>query len=136
MKNRIHTVLVVDDSDDARAELCDLLVAEGFQVLEANDGLKALHLLRSLPPDVGCLILLDLRMPVMSGQELLEELRQIERCTRFPVIVVSGIDGLEDARRLPCVVDVVGKPFDAEALLQRVREETRPIGSNGAARPG
>ena len=65
-------VLIVEDDPDVREMLAALLVTEGFHAVAAEDGLEALHLLRTVrhrAPQVPCLILLDLMMPRLSGNE-------------------------------------------------------------------
>jgi CheY-like chemotaxis protein len=78
-------LLVVDDQPDIREVTSAMLAEEGFEVLTAEDGQEALELLPQFRPD---LVITDLRMPRLSGFELLEIMR--ERFPRLPVIAVSG----------------------------------------------
>jgi CheY-like chemotaxis protein len=111
-------VLVVDDDRDVRESLSNLLAAEGYSVLEADNGQNALELLEggSHFPRV---ILLDLAMPVMDGRRFLELRAADTMLHRIPVVVVSGnspsgepLDGIEAFLR---------KPVDAARLLRIVR---------------
>jgi CheY-like chemotaxis protein len=82
-------ILIVEDDDDIRGLIADALRREGYDVLEAEHGARALEILaeqRTQP----CLILLDLMMPVMSGPELLKVLRDTDRLASLPVVVVSA----------------------------------------------
>src|SRR5689334_17939641 len=77
------SVMVVDDDDSAREHFADLLTVEGFAVSTSINGARALERLRVLPG--RCLILLDLNMPVMPGQEFLLRLAEIPKSTlKFP----------------------------------------------------
>lgn len=118
-------VLVVDDDEDIRGTLGAVLQAEGFDVLEARNGLHALQqLLRNPLPDV---ILLDMTMPVMTGFEFLEMQQEDPRIRAIPVIAVTvhvRVAEIRGVRRL------VRKPFDLNQLLEVLREvvaESRPL---------
>ncbi|HEX6764304.1 MAG TPA: response regulator [Polyangiaceae bacterium] len=81
-------ILIVDDNDDGRSLMKQLLEENGFEVSEAGNGGAALDLLESeVEPE---LIVLDLEMPVMSGGELLAAMKKDERLSRLPVVIVSG----------------------------------------------
>lgn len=78
-------LLVVDDESSIREVTSAMLAEQGYEVLTAEDGQQALELLPQFRPD---LVITDLRMPRLSGFELLEIMR--ERFPRLPVIAVSG----------------------------------------------
>lgn len=83
-------VLVVEDDDDARASIAEILEGEGYEVAVAANGREALDELVHLPPP--CLILLDLRMPVMDGAEFLRHLRaDWPRLNAVPVLVLTAV---------------------------------------------
>jgi CheY-like chemotaxis protein len=68
----LGNVLIVEDDRDTREMLATLLAMEGFHTVAAEDGLEALHLLRTVrhrAPEVPCLVLLDLKMPRLGGSE-------------------------------------------------------------------
>ena len=114
-------VLIVED-DSGIADFLQLeLDHEGFEVLHAEDGRKALELFESGAPDI---ILLDIMLPKLNG---LEVLRRIRKTSRVPVIMltargdtldkVSGLDSGAD--------DYLAKPFEIEELLARMRAVMR-----------
>lgn len=108
-------VLVVDDDADIRETIALLLNAEGFQTLEAAGGHEALDLLRRAR-DVA-VILLDLRMPDMSGTDLVKQLKGDAALARIPVIVMSGDNA---ARAIAASIGADGclvKPIELAMLL-------------------
>jgi CheY-like chemotaxis protein len=109
-------VLIVDDDEETRGAVRDLLVDEGLNVTEAHNGRMALDILTSREkPDA---IVLDLDMPVMSGLELLDIMRRYARLSRVPVIVFSGTDWPVGGEP---VVKVLGKSASTEALVRAAR---------------
>jgi CheY-like chemotaxis protein len=117
-------VLIVEDDADTREMVATLLSMEGFHVVGAEDGLEALHLLRTVrhrAPDVPCLVLLDLSMPRLSGLEFRRAQLGDPAVAAVPVAIMSGaIDAEERAQMLGAVATLV-KPIDCEVLLQVVR---------------
>lgn len=114
----MRKILVVDDDMDIGNLLEELLTAAGYQVSRAYSGTEALLLLDTCYPD---LILLDLMLPGLSGEELLPKIEGI------PVIVVSakaGIDHKVDML-LGGAADYMTKPFDTKELLARVAVQLR-----------
>jgi CheY-like chemotaxis protein len=85
-------VLLVEDNDDVRETIAELVSAEGYEVITAVNGALALETLRasSRVPD---LILLDLMMPVMSGWQFREQQRHDRLLGAVPVVVLSGAQG-------------------------------------------
>jgi len=111
-----HKVLIVDDERDAREALRDILEGHGYSVAEAEHGRAALDLLRCTvsPPTM---ILLDLFMPVMSGGELMLELKKDAALARVPVILVSTARDLaREVTRLGAA-GYVAKPIRIPHLL-------------------
>jgi DNA-binding response OmpR family regulator len=109
-------VLVVEDETDIRETLRDVLEMEGYRVCCAANGQEALDALAEMRPK---LILLDLMMPVMSGYELLQRLRESADLSSIPVTVVSAI-----ADRV-AISDtmILRKPVDLDVLLHIVDEQ-------------
>lgn len=114
----MQTILIIDD-DAAIGDLeQEVLARAGYAVLRAYSGTEALLLLRSSRPD---LILLDLMLPGLSGEEVLPQIRGI------PVIVVSARASVQDkvALLLGGAADYLTKPFDTKELLARVAVRLR-----------
>ena len=108
-------VLLVEDDEAACAMYADALRMEGFVVRTAADGLAALRTLESFDPHV---VILDLRLPIASGFEVLHELRASRASMAVPVIAVSGHErGLEQARKNPEFYAALQKPFDPNDLI-------------------
>jgi CheY-like chemotaxis protein len=109
-------VLLVDDDEELRGTIGAVLQAEGFEVIEARNGLHALQQL--LRPPLPGAILLDMTMPVMTGFEFLEYKGEDPRIRDLPVIAVTAYDKV---KAIPGVVRVVRKPFDLSQLLEVLR---------------
>lgn len=114
-------ILVVEDDADARMVLADTLRAEGYEVVEAAGGRQALELLEKLDP---CLVLLDLVMPDMSGEQVLEVLRERGRLGHLRVVVLTG---LERGIDVPGAYLVLPKPIALHQLVSQV-EHLCPAG--------
>jgi FixJ family two-component response regulator len=128
-------VHVVDDNPEMRDSLCKLLESVAIEaVAYANaDGFLATYVDHRDRPAV---MLLDVRMPGMSGMTLLEHLRS--RYPHLPVIMITGHGDIEMAVRAMKLgaVDFVTKPFAAQALLDRIQEALRrPAVESGPAEP-
>ena len=117
-------VLIVEDDQDTREMLAALLATAGFNTVSAEDGLEALHLLRTVrhrAPDVPCLVLLDLMMPRLSGNEFRRAQLIDPVVAGVPVAVMSGAtDALERGQILGAVATLT-KPLDVDALLSIVQ---------------
>jgi DNA-binding response OmpR family regulator len=110
-------VLIVEDDEATRALYATALRMEGFHVRAAADGVTALRVLESFDPDV---VILDLKLPLASGFDVLKDLRASHM--RLPVIAVSGHEsGLEEARRSPEFFAALRKPFDPNELVTVTR---------------
>jgi DNA-binding response OmpR family regulator len=110
-------VLLVEDDEAALAMYATALRMEGFHVRTARDGVTALRILESFDPDV---VILDLKLPMASGFEVLHDLRATS--LRMPVIAVSGHEsGIEQARRDPDFFAALRKPFDPGDLIAITR---------------
>jgi CheY-like chemotaxis protein len=124
-------ILVVDDDDDARATVGDLLRLNGYQVEAAGDGQDALAVCRRLPAPPH-LMVIDLRMPVMDGWELLAAKAGLPELCAVPVVIVSGEPDAQARLPQPSVVGYLRKPLRAPALLQAVRDGLDPAASLAA----
>ena len=114
-----HAILIVDDDEDIRELLAELLREEGYRVVTAENGRAALARLRSAEA-APCLILLDLMMPVMNGFEFLEAFRSDPALASIPVAVVTAHGGLRDEERAALAVPILAKPVPLPVLLEVV----------------
>jgi two-component system, OmpR family, phosphate regulon response regulator PhoB len=112
---RSATVLVVEDDLALRRMYRTALTLAGFDVIEADDGLAALHQLAYRPPDV---VGLDLMLPTMSGLVVQQEIAAHAHTRRIPIVIVTGSDLSLDHLDVPCVLR---KPVSPESLVDAVR---------------
>lgn len=114
----MKTILIVDDDIHIGNMLEEALTAEGYGILRAYSGTEVLLLLKNKHPD---LILLDLMLPGLSGEEVLSEIKGI------PIIVVSAKIDVEDkiSLLLSGACDYVTKPFELRELLARISVQLR-----------
>lgn len=114
----MKTILIVDDDIHIGNMLEEALTAEGYGILRAYSGTEVLLLLKTKQPD---LILLDLMLPGLSGEEVLPKIKGI------PIIVVSAKIDVEDkvSLLLSGACDYVTKPFALRELLARIAVQLR-----------
>ena len=118
------TVLVVEDDFDLRDALVPILEYEGHRVVSAANGKEALERLHAMAPP--SLILLDLMMPVMSGEEFRAEQLRDPALASIPVVIVSAHASAEDRARRLGAAGCVRKPFEVDDLLEQVRRSSKP----------
>ena len=121
-------VLVIDDDEDIRALVAELLARAGMTVEEAADGRAGLRALHRSPPDLA---VLDVSMPDLDGWQTLERIRDL---SEVPVLMLTARGAeLERVRGLQAGADdYVVKPFGRQELLARVQALLRRAGSRGA----
>jgi CheY-like chemotaxis protein len=111
-------IMVVEDEPESRAFLIEILQLEGFRVVAFSNGAEALnHLTISEAP---CLVIFDIRMPVMDGPQFRSAMLQIPRLAKIPAVVVTAFEPSAVANLL--VLRVFRKPLDVDALLITIRE--------------
>lgn len=115
-------ILVVDDDESHRTLMCDLLEEMGYQATQASNGREALRLLAGALPAA---VLLDLRMPVMSGWGLLEVLKEMPAARKVPVIIVSAY-GFEWEADLVGAAGFISKPVDLDKVWDTVHRVVGP----------
>jgi CheY-like chemotaxis protein len=123
-------VLVIDDDEDMRFILTQLLEYHGWNTVTAGDGREGLEALRKHRPS---LILLDLAMPRMNGVQFRAAQRALpdRRLASTPCVVVSAVHDAPEYKASLNAVDVLVKPFDADRLLKAVESHARPTSVPG-----
>jgi two-component system, OmpR family, phosphate regulon response regulator PhoB len=121
------TILLVEDDSDIRHLVSYKLTKGGFDVIEAADGPAALQAADQHPPD---LVLLDVRMPRMSGLEVCRELRGRPGTAAVPIIMLTARSRPEDVEQAYAAgaTDYVVKPFSPRELQQRVESTLAKVG--------
>ena len=114
-------ILVIEDQEDLRGILRDLLTGSGYEMLEAPDGQAGVDKARAEKPD---LILMDIQMPVMDGYEATRRIKADPVLKSIPVIAVTSyaLSGDEDKARSAGCDGYVAKPFSPRQMLAKVRE--------------
>jgi CheY-like chemotaxis protein len=116
------TVLIVDDDQDLRDMVALCLSTEGFETATAADGEQALARLRRDPtPSV---VLLDLRMPVMNGFEVLAAVRRDPALAATPIVVITGDHASASRAVAAGAAGCLVKPIDLDDLLEVARRFT------------
>jgi DNA-binding response OmpR family regulator len=114
------TILIVEDEEAVRELEKFILEQQGYNVMEAREGLEGLAKAEFRKPD---LILLDLMMPDVSGGRMLDEMKRHPTTTGIPIIVVTGKPDAHEMFDDTIGPDnVIMKPFEADALLGRIRD--------------
>jgi len=113
----MSTILVVEDEPNVRKLVAVNLIKRGHQVLEAENGQQALDHLHQQKP---ALVILDIKLPDLSGWDILDQLTRVPGLPAdFPVLVItaSPIDQKVVLKQYPCVVDILMKPFNTDRLI-------------------
>lgn len=115
-----RTILVVDDEEVVRRTTQAVLERKGFRVLLAEDGQRAVDILRDRAAEIS-LVLLDLTMPVMGGEEAARYMRAIRH--DLPILVSSGFNETEVLRRFAGlrVAGYLRKPYTSATLIDRIQ---------------
>jgi two-component system cell cycle response regulator DivK len=114
-------ILVIEDQEDNRQILRDLLGNAGYELVEAADGEQALAAYAEQRPD---LILMDIQLPEIDGYEATRRIRAIPELAKVPIIAVTSyaLSGDEVKTREAGCDGYVAKPFSPRQLLAKVRE--------------
>jgi DNA-binding response OmpR family regulator len=114
-----NSILVVDDDEDIRALVTTILTRAGFRAEAVNGGLPALAAARR---NVPRMVVLDVRMPDMSGLEVCRALKASSITANSPVLLISAESSSADiaAARAAGCDDYLAKPFAARELVRRV----------------
>lgn len=108
-------ILVVEDEAIILKVLKSRLTNCGYTILIAEDGEAAYKLIKEQKPD---LVLLDLRLPIMDGEEVCRLVRRDEKLRHIPIILLTAGDKIENLE----VTDFITKPFDFKELLDKIKK--------------
>jgi len=114
-------ILVIEDQEDNRRILCDLLTTRGYEIIEATTGLDGVSIAEKERPN---LILMDIQLPGIDGYEATRRIKANPILHQIPIIAVTSyaLSG-DDAQALEAGCDAyVAKPFSPRALLAKIRE--------------
>jgi two-component system cell cycle response regulator DivK len=113
-------ILVVEDTEDNRQILRDLLSMAGYELIEAHDGAEGVAKAAEHKPD---LILMDIQMPVMDGFEATRRIKADPALKSIPVIAVTSyaLSGDEEKTRAAGCDGYIAKPFSPRQMLAKVR---------------
>lgn len=127
-------ILVIEDDEDINCLLCRILKKEGYEVTSAYSGTEAKLRLEQEVPD---LILLDLMLPGMKGEEITEYIRN-ERKSNVPIIILSAKTAMENKVELITMGadDYITKPFEPQEVLLRVMAALRRAGMTESGKQG
>jgi two-component system cell cycle response regulator DivK len=115
------TILVVEDQEDNRRILRDLLTSVGYRLIEAHTGLQGVEKAAELKPD---LILMDIQLPGLDGYEATRRIKAQPELSGIPIIAVTSyaLSG-DDAKAFEAGCDgYITKPYSPRQLLAKVRE--------------
>jgi CheY-like chemotaxis protein len=126
------SVLVVDDELELLGPLLGYLDGEGFDVVQASDGIDAISCLHARRPDV---VLVDLFMPRMNGLELIKQIRSDPYLAQLGVIAMSGMAPMLVRAQTAGANDILCKPIDPDLLVRTlIRHGT--VAARGESGPG
>jgi two-component system cell cycle response regulator DivK len=116
-------ILVVEDQEDNRRIVRDLLSSAGFELIEAVTGEEGVQRAEETVPD---LILMDIQMPVLDGYEATRRIKASAKCRHIPIIVITSYALSGDAAKaIAAGADAyVAKPFSPRELLAKIRQFT------------
>ncbi len=114
--NGTETLLIVEDDDDLRRMYRAALSLAGFEVIEAQDGLSALHILEQRTVN---LVVLDLMLPTLDGLTVQQEIAAQASTRDVPIMIVTGSTLPLDDVKVPCILR---KPVSPDELVLAVRQ--------------
>jgi DNA-binding response OmpR family regulator len=123
-----ETLMIVDDDPQLMRVLSMFFDLEGYHVIQARGGQEALDSLREYSPDI---VLLDLMMPDVSGDEVVRQMRANRKLRHVPVIIFTAAETREDELRAAGANYFIAKPFSLDGLRDTVQEAIRTTSPAG-----
>jgi CheY-like chemotaxis protein len=118
-------ILVIEDNDEIRSVIGEILDFEGYAVRTASNGKEGMALFES--EELPDLVILDLNMPVMTGEEVIKAMGEDERLSSIPIVVISAHLKSARGRSGRGVAALICKPFNMEDLLPVLERHVRPF---------
>jgi two-component system, chemotaxis family, chemotaxis protein CheY len=112
-------ILIVDDAEFLRVRISKMLIGNGHQVIEANNGLVAVNTYRTEHPDA---VLMDITMPEMDGLQALKEIRAFDPKAKVVMLTALGQESVVLEAIKSGARDFVVKPFEPDRVLNAVRK--------------
>lgn len=115
------TILVVEDEPNVRKLVTVNLLQRGYRVLEAENGQQAFEHLSNKKPD---LLILDIKLPDMTGWDILDQIDNIPNVPKdLPILVMTAtpLDQNSILKRYPCIVEILVKPFNTDKLVSIIQ---------------
>lgn len=126
--NMTKKILIAEDERDIRDLIKYSLQLVGFEVILTTNGVEAVELAQSEQPD---LIIMDVRMPKMTGYQALEALKSNPRTAHIPIVFLTARPDRDRASSMEGVEDFILKPFEIDYLARRVQEILERTASTG-----
>jgi CheY-like chemotaxis protein len=122
------TILIVEDEPDTATYLSALLGDAGYNTVQAEDGEKALEMVKASRPD---LITLDISMPKKSGVRFYRDMKESDEWKGIPIVIVTGLASdfekfISTRRHVPPPEGYVSKPIDKEKMLSLIQDQIGP----------
>jgi CheY-like chemotaxis protein len=124
-EERKYSVLIAEDDPGISGMMRLVLEDEGFAISVARDGLEAIEMVKSLSPDV---LVLDLRMPMLTGDEVAARLQELPDHKRPKIVLSSASSALPKFAATVPVDGFLPKPFDIDDLVKAVNDVLFPDG--------
>lgn len=126
-------ILVVEDHEDNRRILRDLLVSVGYEMIEAKTGADGIAMAKSHHPD---LILMDIQLPEIDGYEATRRIKADPELSAIPIFAVTSfaLSGDEEKARVAGCVAYITKPFSPRQLLAKIRQHLVSADTEGSHR--
>ena len=112
-------ILIVDDAEFLRVRISKMLIGNGHQVIEANNGLVAVNTYKTEHPDV---VLMDITMPEMDGLQALKEIRAFDPKAKVVMLTALGQESVVLEAIKSGARDFVVKPFEPDRVLNAIRK--------------
>ncbi len=112
-------ILIVDDAEFLRVRISKMLTTDGFEVIEADNGLKAIEAYKANKPDM---VLMDITMPEMDGLTALKELRKIDPNAKVVMLTALGQESVVLEAVKSGAKDFVVKPFERDRVLSAINK--------------